>query len=144
MLGRRCPCICVQNTNTTQSLLRDISWCCKASSLLSKALRRHGMCCSRPIPFLSVIFLYSYSSLYPFLHLPTLAPSCVTTKRVSRGRLSDVLTIILMQGSHSSSGGGEPRGSWGRLEDRGRLGGRISPSSGESVRIWVRCEDVRV
>ena len=42
------------------------------------------------------------------LHLPMLTPSCVTTKRVPCGRLSDTLTIILMQGSHSSSGGGEP------------------------------------
>ena len=96
------------------------------------------------INFLSTIFCNYIHHSTPFLHLPTLAPSCVTTKRVPCGRLSDVLTIILMQGSHSSSGGGEPRGSWGRLEDRGRLGGRISPSSGESVRIRVRCEDVRV
>ena len=58
-----------------------------------------------------------------WLYLPMLALSCVTTKRVPCGRLSDTLTIILMQGSHSSSGGGEQWGSWGCLGgwERGRL-----------------------
>ena len=48
------PCMllylnCIRNKNSTQSLFRDISqccWCCKEALLLSKALWRHGMCCS--------------------------------------------------------------------------------------------------
>ena len=66
---------------------------------------------------------------YSHAHLPTLAPSCVTMNSVPAGKHSDEVTTILIQGSHSSSGGGEPWGS------RGHLRGRISPSSGESGKV---------
>ena len=42
-----CICMsCVRAKNTVQSLLRDVGQCCKEAALPSKALWRHGTCCS--------------------------------------------------------------------------------------------------
>ena len=56
-MARLLLCVyCIKNKNSTQSVLRDISRCCKEVPLPSKTLLRHGMCCSAASLQLSVHF----------------------------------------------------------------------------------------
>ena len=86
---------------------------------------------------LSTLYLLSLSTCGVLFHqlcyLPIFAPSCVTTYSVPLVRLLLSLTSILIQGAHSSSGGGDLRGIL-RL-----FGIRISPSSGESTIQKYNC-----